>query len=700
MSTGLVSTPSVHPSRVENGYFKLSKRHFAAKMRTPGNQNIEDSSYMEWVGRERASFWGVFWIDASSIESIRRGFIDIVKEAAAMPDITFENAKAWIENRAEKWLLIFDNADDPKIDYFKYLPSGEGSCILMTTRNDGCKIYGSESTGYEKFEKLEFPDAVELLLKTAEAKQNPHNSEAAERLVGDEVLAQHTLSIVHAGAFIRQGLCRLDEYATMFESQQARLLSQHPDQANSVYGDVYATFEVSAKAIMSESKQEYKDALELLKVLAHLHREGVSEDMFTRACNEAQDPKQGWQREPENSIRIVSSWHTDRLWRFLHPLPATKELDVFSMRKAKNVLLSFSLINVHPDTYEISMHPLVHTWARDRLEVEMQDDAWCTAAATLALSKAHLGYQEYFNNIQPHVEFNISLRPKDYFLAQKWNTLEICRVFYRFAWMLCRQRNDTGALSLLDLISSLQCPAIPPNSLNWRHILFIYACCHEHLGNSNEQLRLIKEVVSFDCNAWKPDNPSRLTAQEALGAAQIKQGNYQEAIEILEGVVKIRQDIIYPESQGLLRSKHKLAMVYTYNKQPEKAIWLLKEVVQIQERILAPTHPYRLASQHELAFAYIENEQLEQAIQLLKEVVQIKERILAPTHPERLGSQHELARAYYYSGQYQQALPIIQEVVRIQEETLKADHPYRMMAEEALDAMSQQSRDQRRQTRR
>ncbi|TVY42073.1 Nephrocystin, partial [Lachnellula occidentalis] len=419
---------------------------------------------------------------------IRRGFIDIVKTAAAVPEITFEAAKLWIENQAEKWLLFFDNADDPSIDYFKFLPSGEGSCILMTTRNDGCKIYGSDSTGYEKFEKLEFSDAVELLLKTAKAERNPHNVEVAQTLVGDEFLAQHALSIVHAGAFIRQ-------------------------------------------------------------------------------------------------------------------------------------------------------------------------------------------------------ESNISLRPKDYFLARQWNTLEISRIFYRFVWVLYRQRNDTSALTLLDLISSLQCPEISPNSLSERHILFIYACCHEDLGNSDEQLRLIEEVVSFDSNALKPDDPDRLNAQESLGTAQMSQGKYQEAVDVLEGVVQIRQDILHPEDPDLLRSKHELASAYLYNKQLEKAIQLLEEVVRIQETLFAPTHRDRLASQHELARAYMEIKQLEQAIQLLKEVVQFQETILAPTNPGRLASQHELARGYYWSSQYQKALPIIQEVVRIQEGTLKVDHPNRIISEEVLAAV-------------
>jgi tetratricopeptide (TPR) repeat protein len=649
----------------------------------------------------------------------------LVETAGGEKGIDYEYAKSWIENRTE-WLLIFDNADDITIDYHKYLPSGNGSCILMTTRNDACKSYGSESAGYEKFEKLEFDDAVELLLKSAGATRSPDNLKLAQNLVGDDFLAQHALSIVQAGAFIRKGLCRLVQYADMFQTQREMLLRSHPDQADSIYGDVYATFEVSATAIRASSKKESRDALELLNVLAYLHRETVLEDMFTRAWEQSLDTNDFF-NDPEDTIRNLSQWHVDRVRRFLHPASSTKELDLISFRNARQVLLSFSLVNMHPDTYEISMHPLVHTWARDRLVVEEQHEAWATAAATLSLSIDAFIYREYFKNLQPHIEFSLIMFHKESLPVPKWSTLEICRIFYRYAWVFERQYHSTGFKKVMDLISSLECPEIPTNSLNWRHVLYLYSSCHRDLGNYEEQLQLIEKVVAFDTRTMEPANLDLLNSQNDLAVAQFFQGKYREAIKLLQEVVTIQQEILSPDHPNLFASKHKLAKAYAGNNQQEKAIELFQEVVRIQQGILAPTHPDRLASEHELASAYIDTQKPDQAIKILEEVVRIRQGILAPTHPERLvsehelasaytntqkpdqaikileevvrirqgilapthpdrlHSEHELARAYYGMGQYQKSLPIIEEVVRIRTETLLPDHRDRIVSEELLE---------------
>jgi len=553
----------------------------------------------------------------------------------------------------------------------------------LTTRNETCKIYGSESAGYEKFEKLDFDDAMELLLKSAGVANSPENREISQSLVGEECLAQHALSIVQAGAFIRKGLCKLEEYANMFQTQRLMLLKSHPDQASSVYRDVYATFEVSATAIRASSRKESRDALELLKVLAYLHRDAVLEGLFTRAWKHSLNPRRIL-NDPEDSIRHLCQWHVDHLRQFLHPVSSTEELDLLSFRNARQVLLSFSLINVHPDTYEISMHPLVHTWARDRLVVEEQHDAWAIAAATLSLSIDSYSYQEYFNNLQPHIEFSLSMFHEESLPIAKWSTLEICRIFHRYAWVFVRQCQDTGLKDILHLISSLECPEILPDSLNWRHVLHIYSLCQRGLGNHEKELRLIEVVVAFDKRVMDPTDEDRLLSQRSLGVTQICLGKYQEAIKVLQDVVKIRQKIRSPDDKELLTSKHELAAAYRFNKQSEEAIGLLKEVVQIRQETLASTHPERLASEHELASAYINNQQPEQAIQLLEEIIRIKQGILAPTHPERLVSEHGLASAYTNNQQPEQAIQLLEEVVRIRQGILAPTHTNRLTSEHEL----------------
>jgi hypothetical protein len=198
-----------------------------------------------------------------------------------IPDQSLDGAKRWLANTRDPWLLILDNGDRPELDYSKYFPSGNRGVILITTRLRDCLIH--QTVGYVEFEKLDSEDAAELLLKTSGIGRDIWNvnRDSARRVV--TILGQHALAITQAGAYIRNKYCTLDEYLNMFHGQRKRLLEYHPLQAKSTYGDVYATFEVSATMLEASPLPEAAHALSLLQVLAFFHFEGIPESIFTRA---------------------------------------------------------------------------------------------------------------------------------------------------------------------------------------------------------------------------------------------------------------------------------------------------------------------------------------------------------------------------------------------------------------------------------
>jgi hypothetical protein len=93
-----------------------------------------------------------------------------------------------------------------------------------------------------------------------------------------------------------------------------------------------------------------------------LRWENVPEEMFTEAWNFSLEVSQ------YEDVTRRSRWHVGELKKVLHEIPSTGELDLVALRKARQALRSFSLITINTDTYEISMHPLVHAWAKDRLD--------------------------------------------------------------------------------------------------------------------------------------------------------------------------------------------------------------------------------------------------------------------------------------------------------------------------------------------
>ena len=72
--------------------------------------------------------------------------------------------KRWLSNTPESWVLILDNADDPRLDISAYFPVGHRGIALITTRNPECKIHAT--AGSHELGAMTTDEAVRLLLNT------------------------------------------------------------------------------------------------------------------------------------------------------------------------------------------------------------------------------------------------------------------------------------------------------------------------------------------------------------------------------------------------------------------------------------------------------------------------------------------------------------------------------------------------------
>lgn len=231
--------------------------------------------------------------------------------------------------------------------------------MLMSTRLTECEQYNTVGTQDNDFKRLGEDDSLDLSRKTSGVSPEKWNaaSEITNILIGDNYLSQHALAITQAGAFENQNLCTLEEYPAMFQKQRKELLKHQATQVQSEYGDVYATFEVSAVAMEHANRLEWTDALELLRVLAFFHRGGVAEEFFTKAWKTALVTID---EDPEDDIRLCALWHVNQMRRLLRQTnESPRELDLLALRQARHALKSFSLITLNPDNQDMSMHPLV-----------------------------------------------------------------------------------------------------------------------------------------------------------------------------------------------------------------------------------------------------------------------------------------------------------------------------------------------------
>ncbi|KAG9795848.1 Lipoxygenase, partial [Aureobasidium melanogenum] len=388
---------------------------------------------IKFATENQDNFWGIFWIDADNKQSVEQGFTEIAKmQTPPLIDTTSKGVLRWLANIKESWLLILDNCDDSMMDFAAYMPSRGGS-IILTTRLTECKILGT----WANLDDLGRDTATQLLLRASGYGRDNQEAHipAAEAVVSS--LGQHALALVHAGAYIKKGLCTLDEYVPSFRKEQARLMKFKPQQQASRYGSVYATFEVSAEALASSADHDCALALRLLNLLAFLNREAVEEDIFSRASDQCHKMEKAWEKNGMQCPKCpaVSSTEydrvTDELARIDHlhiwhcekarSSGVVENQATTRLRFARTRLADLSLIRV--DDNKISMHPLVHEWAQTRLDKTALTTAWEQTVSILALSAVDLycpGHEEH-NTPPPWLAPAMGLVADIYFALEEFS---------------------------------------------------------------------------------------------------------------------------------------------------------------------------------------------------------------------------------------------------------------------------------------
>jgi tetratricopeptide (TPR) repeat protein len=572
-------------------------------------------------------------------------------------------------------LLILDNCDDPRTNFSRYIPNSPRISVILTTRLfDAGKYATPDLQHYSRkhflrLTGLDEESAVALVLEASEVQECDVKSDQQARHIA-EVLDYHPLALVVASSLIQSTTYSLEEYAEALASQFTRseLLKTESEQAT--YRKVSATFEVSADTLvrLATTDPSAHNALVLLEILGFFHRQDVSEDIFVRAWDCAEEVSshsvdKDWPSED------LTSWHVTQS-QYL-AVSGTSEEKKRAFRRCRAHLIKLSLVSVDITGYVISLHSLVHTWARERAPHPVE--AWTAAASILSLSAMdRRSWQAFTPTLVKHMEACSTSSN-----ASTPSSLEVCKIWYAFAWQMDFARSP-GAMELLQYVTTELSDREDGEGLlvNSQRLL---GRIYTDEGQVRRAIELLEHVVSVH-EKLSDDHHDRVASQRELAKAYEANNQIPRAIEILEHVVKVEEKLA-DEHPNRLSSQHALAGAYSNNGQISRAIEILEHVVRIEEK-RADEHPNRLSYQHALANAYTEDGQISRAIEILEHVVKVEEK-LADDHHDRLSSQHALANAYTEDGQISRAIEILEHVVKVQEK-LAYDHPSRITPQHNL----------------
>jgi hypothetical protein len=113
-----------------------------------------------------SSFTFILFIDASTSQTMENSFktFSQVKGVGDTP----QQALQWLASHNEAWVLLFDNADDPKVAISPFFPACRHGNILITTRNADLKRRGSGQNSSYYVQSMLPEDGRSALLKAAQ----------------------------------------------------------------------------------------------------------------------------------------------------------------------------------------------------------------------------------------------------------------------------------------------------------------------------------------------------------------------------------------------------------------------------------------------------------------------------------------------------------------------------------------------------
>ena len=559
-----------------------------------------------------------------------------------------------------------------------------------------------------------YDDAVTLLIRTATIVDDENSRHQAASVV--KTLGLLALAIIQAGAYIRQKLCTVGEFCDKYSRQRQQLLEYRPVQDSSAYNlTVYTTWEISINKIRGMCNEAAQNALQLLEVFAFFHFDGISEEIFKKAGIHYRT-----RSDSELEFQPLLLGKDENSW------------DSLSFRLALAMLSSFSLVDVNETNRRISMHPLVHTYARDRLVETRRLVRWKTAAFTLAVSAARdlLDYK-FTRLLIPHFVsceessvdawgpgmFQVVYIFVDVYMGHGLLTraVNICHCWLeRNTRILSTGSADNGipnsesrkdgvvvirnclAEGYLRLGHYIKAEEVVSETLSMTTPLeeckdevlleswTIMAKIYEELGRSEEALKLYEKVLDTKGHVLGMEHEETISSLNDLGRCCSETNRMEAALKLQGQALEIRKAKLGDAHPNTIQSMHQIVMIYLNIGEEQKALTLGKKTVQLSKINLGEEHVITLASMQDLAYCYCKIGQSQAALTVAEHVVKVRRSVSGDEHPNTLLSMRILSDIYSLLERPQDALELQQEVVRTSRKVLGGEAPETLSAMRTL----------------
>ncbi|MFD9542057.1 FxSxx-COOH system tetratricopeptide repeat protein [Streptomyces sp. NPDC060022] len=568
---------------------------------------------LEYVHRFMADYDLVWWISSEQSDDVVASLAELAVRLGAQggDDMASASLEAVDLLRrgvpSDRWLLVFDNADDPE-RLRRYFPQGGSGHILVTSRNQAWSQHG-DALPVDVFLREE---SIEHLQRRAPGLSVEDAAQVATA-VGDLPLA-----VEQAAAWIAETATPIGTYLEQLARQAPQVLSLN--QPAGYPEPVAATWNISIERL----KERSPAAVRLLQLCAFFAPEPISADLlYSKEMIEALKPYDSSLQEKLVLGRVI------------------REIGRFALAKVDQVSNS------------IQVHRLVQAVIKAQLSEEEQRQARHVVHRILAGARPDSDEPidnpetwPRFASIWPH------LGPSDARNCKEPETRRLLIDRVRYLW----KRGDVRTAGTLG--GELRETWL--EMLGEQDLQYLYLCFHiSNILRTRGRYVEAKELDEFTLQRQRevlgPEHPHTYMTTSSLAIDLGLLGDYGKAIELATKAHEGFGQIFHERHPRTLAAANNLALNLRSIGQYARAREIDQDCYDLRSEVLGQEHPHSLSSAMNLARDLREVGRYEDSVGLLSRTYDSFKSTLGRTYPTTLSVAKSLAVSLRRAGQLEDA---------------------------------------------
>ena len=634
---------------------------------------------IEYAYRHRFDYDLVWWIAADQLPSVRGSLAALARRLGlepATPVAGIDGAIAAVLDALRRgdpfsrWLLIFDNADQPE-EILDLIPRGPGD-VLITSRNHRWQAV-INTVPMHVFTR---PESIEFL-----GKRVPKGLAESDAARLAEQLGDLPLALEQAGAMLAETGMPVDEYLRLLDEHVSGIMSEgkSPDYPYSMY----AAWKLSVDALQRQLPQ----ARELLRCCAFFGPEPIPREVF----------RLGVQVTDTHVSDVIS--------------------DPILLARAIRELGRFALVTL--DGRSISVHRLVQALLRDELtEAERtgyRQEVHLILAAATPPNTTDQKFWARYAELLPHVSSDSTELARSREPVVRTLALNMVRYLY--------QAGDYT--SCLELTERFIAQWSKDSGSDSKDVLE----GQRHLGNAlrllgryPESFRLTEDTLTRARSVLGEQDELTVALRNSFGADLRARGDFGEARQLDEETRVLLEGTLEPDHTRTLRLMGSIALDYGLNSgyvtakdlylnvyqnmlnpsvdaapadvlgawtglawalhlmgEHRAALDVSREALDYGQDVnrLGPEHiaTLRIMNRYTIVSRRMPDQRME-ALELVRDSYDLSTKLFGANHPDTLAIGTNLANLLRTIGETREALELAEDAIARYPKAYTPDHPY------------------------